>query len=103
MRCAPPPRLAASLARVVDEHAPHHLGGDAEELGTVTPLHAPLIDQSQVGFVYQRRRLQRVLVPLVPHRAGCLPVQLLVDGRDQAIGCGPLAAAPREQERGDVG
>jgi len=47
--------------RVIDEDAPHQLGGDAEELRAILPVGLMLVDQAQVRLVDQRRRLQSMI------------------------------------------
>ena len=59
----------APLARVVatgvvDEDPPHDLCGDTKEMRSTPPIDLPLIDESQVRFVDERRRLQGVAHPL---------------------------------------
>jgi hypothetical protein len=53
------------LARVIDQDAPHHLRGDAEEVGSVLPGNAVLSNEAQVGFMDESRRLQRVVAPFL--------------------------------------
>jgi len=52
--------LHVAAPRAVDENAAHRLGGNSKEVGAVLPLHTFVVDQSQVGFVHQRRGLQAV-------------------------------------------
>jgi hypothetical protein len=47
-------------AGAIDQDAPHHLTRHPEELPTVLPHDPPLIDQSHIRLVHERRRLQRV-------------------------------------------
>ena len=68
-------------ARMVDQNAPHELGGDAEELGAVLPLDTALIDHSQVCFVDERGRLKRVIAPLPLEIAPGQVTELLVNER----------------------
>ena len=65
------------------KNAPHHLRGDAEELGPVLPVHFMLIDQTQINLVHQGGRLQRVSRAFPVEEADGLPVQLVVDQRKQ--------------------
>jgi hypothetical protein len=37
---------------MVDKYAPHHLRCDCEEMGTILPLHALVVHQTHVGFIY---------------------------------------------------
>ena len=51
------------MPRMIDEYAAHQLSSNAEKLRAVLPLGVPLIDQLQIGFINQRRRLQSVARP----------------------------------------
>src|SRR6266705_4824054 len=48
-------------ARSFNQNAPHGGCGDSEELRTVLPAYAALVDHSKINFVYKRRRLQRIV------------------------------------------
>ncbi len=48
-------------ASVINEHAPDELGGDAEELRTIFPLRAVMINQPQIGFRHDCGGLQGVI------------------------------------------
>jgi hypothetical protein len=89
-------------ARVVHEDAPHHLRGDAEEVGAVLPLHAALVHQAQVGLVHERRRLERVLRGLAAHRPRRAPPQLGVHLGQQPVASCLIAGPPGDEELGDV-
>jgi hypothetical protein len=53
-------------ACVVGQNATHHLSGYPKEMRLVLPLRLCLVNQSQIGFVYQRRALQRMVGALAP-------------------------------------
>jgi hypothetical protein len=72
---------------VIEQHLPHSVGGDAEEVRTVLPVDPVLADQPHVSFVNQRSRLERVARPLALHVRSGHAAQLPVDQRDQLIGC----------------
>ena len=58
-----------------------------------------LIDQAQVGFVDERRRLERVVSTLSSQMCGRAAAKLVVDEWDELIARAPIAGAPRvEQE-----
>jgi hypothetical protein len=65
---------------MVDEDAPHHLRRDPEELCAILPGGA-LIDESQIGLIDQRRRLQCVIPPFASQVGGGPPVEFVVDDR----------------------
>ena len=100
----PWPRLARSRGpRHVDQHAPHDLRRHGEEVGAVLPARVLPVDQPQVGFVDQRRRLQEVARPLSRHVARREAVQLLLDHRRQRVERGLVASAPGHEQLGDIG
>jgi hypothetical protein len=45
---------------MIYQDATHQLRGNRIELGPVFPLHAGLVDQAQVGLVYETATLQRM-------------------------------------------
>ena len=98
---APPPRLAAAPgASAIHQDVPHDLGGEAEELRPVLPLHVGLVHELQVGLVYEGVRLQGVARTLPAEVRGRPPVEVGVDETHQAIPGGFVAAAPGLQEIG---
>jgi len=92
------PLLGAAFAGIVDQDAPHHVGGHAEEVGAIAPLHSALIDEAHIGFVHQRCRLKRVPRRLVPHVSGSETAKVVVDQRHELLKGLTLAVAPRNQE-----
>ena len=89
-------------ARVVDEDAAHRLSRNGEEMGAVLPVHALVIDQPQVRFVDQRRRLQAVAGTLAPHVPVRQTTELVVDDRHQEGERTLIPVAPRSEKRADV-
>ena len=85
------------LARVVDQDAPHHLRGDAEELRATLPGDAILSCQPEVRFVDQRGGLQRVVRPFAAKVRRGSPSQFTVDEREQAVARLKISATPRPQ------
>src|SRR5262245_21546643 len=61
---AAPPLLPPLPARVVDQDPPHRLRRDAEELSAVLEADGALLQELQVRLVDERRRLERVALPL---------------------------------------
>jgi len=102
LMCAASTLLGEMLAGVVDEDAAHELGGDAVELCSVLPGRVPLIDETHVRFVDERRRLQCVPVVLASHGRGGTPMQLGVDDGKQPVPRGAIAVAPGDKKPGDV-
>ena len=92
-----------SAACVIDENAAHELRRDAEEVRTVPPFDAALVDEAEIRLVHQRRRLKGDLIRLAPHRTGCLTMQLGIDGREELLANLLLARPPTNEEASDVG
>jgi hypothetical protein len=40
-------------AGVIDQDAPHLLGGNAEEVTAILPLHIALVNKAQIGFIHE--------------------------------------------------
>jgi hypothetical protein len=87
---------------MIDEDATHRLCGDPEEMRAVLPLDPTLIDETQVGFVDERRDLQGVCAILATHRPRGLPVQLVVNTTQQTLADLFVPIPPREEQLGDV-
>ena len=64
---------------MVDEDAPHRLGGDREEVRAVLVPGPVLIDEAQIGLVDERGRLQRVFRPLFGQVFLCDAPEIRVD------------------------
>jgi hypothetical protein len=64
----------------------HDLGGHGEERSASLPLRVRLLGQLHPGLVDERRGLQAVVRPLVPHVARGQVVQLVVDKRRGLLG-----------------
>ena len=62
------------------------------------PLHPTRVNQAQISFIDQRRRLQQVAGPLVAHEMTRQPAQLMVDKRHQLIERRLISASPGEQQ-----
>ncbi len=82
--------------------APHHLGGNGEEMGTILPAHAVVPHQAHVGFVHEGGRLERVAAALAQHIAGSQAAELCMNDGSQAIERSLVSVAPGAQERADV-
>jgi hypothetical protein len=85
-------RLA--LARMIDQDAPHHVRGDAEEVGAVLPGNPVLTCEAHIGLVDERRRLQRVIKSLPTKIRRGLSSELAIDERDQIVTGSQVASTP---------
>jgi hypothetical protein len=90
-------------SRVIDEYPPHQARSHAKEVGPVAPVDLPLIDQSEVGFVYESGWLQRMAGYLASQRRACDPSQMVVDDRDELVKGVSFAIADREEKVRDFG
>ena len=100
-------RVAATLlivpcARVVHEDAPHHASGHRQEMRAVVPRHVFRVDQPQIRFVDERRRLEAVPGTLSRHAAPRDLVELPVDERNQSLEGGLVALSPFQKQSGDL-
>ena len=99
----PSPALARVVATgVVDEDPPHDLCGDAKKMGPIPPIDMALIDEAQIRFVDERRRLQSMAHPLMTKLAPRDPAQLGIHQRQQLIESTVIPAAPIIEQRRDI-
>ena len=97
---------AASLervarARVIQQHAPHHLRGDGKELRATLPARILLIGETQPRLMHERGRLKRVSRVLAPQHELRLAAKLRVHEPDERVARLNVASTPRAQEPGD--
>jgi hypothetical protein len=71
-------------------------------MSSIAPLHAPLVDESQIRLVHQRRRLKSVGWVFTAHGALCLTMQLVIDNLQQPLTGGRIARSPRREKRRDI-
>ena len=86
---------------MIDEHAPHHLRRYPQKLCAILPG-CVLIDESQVGLIYERRWLQRVIPPFASQVCGSPPVEFVVHDRYQLVSRTDIAVAPCTKQSGHV-
>ena len=96
--CAAASLCVTMTSRVVDQNAPHYLRGDREEVRTIRPVHIFLIDQSDVGFIYQGSGLKCVVFSLAAHVTAGQAVEFVVDQRVQLVQSGLLPIAPLSEQ-----
>ena len=77
--------LRSAIARVVDQDAPHHARGQAEEIGAAGPALDLLHDEAQVGLVHQCSRLQRMAGTLARELAAGQALELVVDNGKKRV------------------
>ena len=92
--------LALPAACRLHQDPSHHLRRQSEEVRAIPPFDAIDVDQPQVRLVHQRRRLQRMIRPLLAHIAPGETVELVVDQRHQSREGRSVALAPRSEELG---
>ena len=100
---SPPCFIGLLAAGVVDEDAAHGLGGGGEEMAAAVPVRAPVAaDQPQVGFVDQRRGLQRLPGLLLGQPLRGQLAQFVVDQRQELLRGVRVALLDGGQDAGDV-
>ena len=79
------------------------MSGDGEEVSAIVEGRPPLIDQSKVGLIDERARLEDMVGAFATHQAMRHAVELVMDELDQTIqGCS-VTALPAMQQPRDVG
>jgi len=82
---------------MVNQNAAHQIGSQTEEVSTIPPLDAILIDQTEISLVHQRLRLKRVFAfPVTQMMAGKAP-QLAVNQWQQLLEGLVITAPPSQQ------
>ena len=89
--------MALSPPRMVDQDAPHHLGGDAEKVGAALPIDV-LIDEPEVALVDERGRLQCVIVPLPTEIACSAGPQVSVNQLEKIVAGLSVSTSPGAQQ-----
>jgi len=87
---------------MIDHDAPHQLRGRSDKVGAVLPATFGIVNQSQVRFVEERCRLQRVADAFLAHVMMCQAVQFRLHQRDQPSEGFLIATAPVAQQLGDL-
>jgi hypothetical protein len=83
-----------TVARMIDQNMAHQLRGHTEEVSAVLPLRRFLANQTQIGLVYQRSALERVVGTFAPQVAAGHAAQLIVDYGYQRFPRFRVAVAP---------
>ena len=94
--------LGAPGAGAVNEDAPHHLRRDGEELRTILPGRAALIDEPDVRLVHERGRLKGVVRPLAPQVRRGAATKLAIHEHQHTLARLEIPGGPRVQEPGHV-
>ena len=89
---------ARTVARVIDQYAPHQLRRDPKKVRAVFPVNLFLIDQPEISLVYQRRGLQRVARALTSHVVMGQPMQLTIDQGQQSVERRPVTITPGDKQ-----
>ncbi len=94
--------LISARTGEVNQNTAHELGRKGEEMGTVLPPHLTRVDEPQIGFVDQCRRLQCMAGPLAGHVVAREAVEVVVNQRCQRSKCLRISLAPSQKELRDV-
>ena len=90
--------MARRLPGMIDQNASHHLGSDGKEMSAILPLHPGVVNQTQPGFVYESRRLQRVAGTFASHIAMSQFPEFAINDRCQAFECALISRTPGAQQ-----
>ncbi len=96
------PFRRAVLPGMVNQQAAHDGRGHPEELLAVLPHDPALPDQSQVRFVDERCRPERMIAALACQVSGRLPAKLLIDHGQQLVARFAVAGGPGPKQHGQV-
>jgi hypothetical protein len=80
----------------------HHTGRQRDEMRAILPADLFRLDQTQIGFMDERGRLEAVTGLLVPQMASRDLMKLTVDKRHQLLQGGFVALSPLAQQRSDL-
>ena len=86
---------------MVHENAPHDASGNGQEMRAVLPGNIG-IDQAQVGFIDERRRLQAVPGTLSGHAPSRDLLKLPLYKRDQSVEGSRIALTPFQKQCGGL-
>src|SRR5262245_38195799 len=86
------------VAGVVDEDSAHHPSRNAEEVRAVLPDDPLLVDEAQVGLVYEGRGLERVARPLRAKVGRRSPLEVGVEELHQLLDDATVALPPGEEK-----
>jgi hypothetical protein len=92
------PALYVVATGMVNQYAPHHLGRNCEEMGPILPLHALVVHQAHVGFVYQGGGLERVPWALALHVVVSQAAKLFINDWGKALERCLVAIAPGAEQ-----
>src|ERR1700733_876392 len=93
--------LRQMLPGMIDQNHPHNLGRESVEVRAIVPAGAPLVQQLQAEFIYQRSCLQITPTSLSPHKGGSDLAQMRVDQGDQFLERAWFPRLPPGQQQGD--
>src|SRR6185436_8296389 len=82
---SPSSKVTRGCPRPLDQDLPHRVRRDGAEVRPVLPALGPILQQLQIRFVHQRRRLQRLARALTFEIVRGEPAQLGVDHRHQRL------------------
>ena len=88
-------------ARALHDDSAHQSCSDGEEVSAILPAHRVLLDELHVGFMNERRRLQRV-IGFAPHLPPREPPQLPIHYRHQPFERAAVPGSPRNEQLRNV-
>ena len=87
---------------MIYQDLPHQSRRQRQEMRAAVECHAADIHQTQIHFVDQGRRLERVVCPLATQVSAGELSKFVVDQRDQALERFAVPFAPGNKEFGDI-
>jgi hypothetical protein len=89
--------LPVLITSIIQQNPAHYAGGDAKKVGAVLPLYFSLIDQPEVGLIYQGGGLQSMVGILAPHVTVRQAVEFAFNQWQKSIQSRLVAVAPINQ------
>lgn len=90
------------LAGMIHQDLTHELRGHSEKMRTVLPIREGLIDEPEIGFVYQRGWLQSMVDLFPPQIVVGEAAEFHVNKGRKSIECRVVAVAPIGEQLSDV-
>jgi hypothetical protein len=86
----------------IDQDSPHHPGGHRKKMCAILPPDAPRIDEPQIGFVDERRRLEDVVRTLARHLPPRQTTEVVMHDRNEFLERAIVTISPAQEQSGDV-
>ena len=90
--------LVLLRAGEIDQDSPHHPGGHRKKMGAILPPDPPRLDEPQIGFVDERRRLEDMVRTLARHLPPRQATEVTMHDRNQFLERAIVTLSPAQEE-----